>query len=70
MSHVAHSSVVCRLRNDDLFTTLVDVHNLNSCGCHRLMKEMRGKEVPLSVPKFCMHKFCKGLAKLAKQIGT
>ena len=70
MSHVAHSSVVCRLRNDDLFTTLVDVHNLNSFGCHRLTKEIRGKKVPPGIPKICMHKFRKGPVKLAKQIGT
>ena len=36
MSHGAHSGVMCRLRNDDLITTLVDVHNLNSFGCHHV----------------------------------
>ena len=26
---------MCRLRNDDLVTALVDVHNLNSFRCHQ-----------------------------------
>ena len=48
-------------------TTWVLLGTIDIVVINFLMKEMRGREVPLGVPEICTHKFRKSPTKLAKQ---